>query len=168
MSVEPYTQSSHLKSSLKVAKKSDDGVVKAKGLFDHLGGITNLKTPWESLSTMDKKSFETYMVNRFLSMGADNIEIVNIVNQYTNGQLTPREVYKFYLDILPKKKSFNKYIKGKSEDKWDKNVIRYLCKYYEVSSREVLDYLDILTKDEIKSIIVKYGVDPKEIDKWLK
>ena len=151
-----------------MVKKSDDGVVKAKGLFDHLSGITHLKTPWESLSVMDKKSFETYMVNRFLSMGADNVEIVNIINQYTNGQLTPREVYKFYLDILPKKKSFNKYIKGKSEDKWDKNVIQYLCKYYEVSSREVLDYLDILTKDEIKSIIVKYGVDPKEIDKWLK
>ena len=108
------------------------------------------------------------MVNRFLSMGADNVEIVNIINQYTNGQLTPREVYKFYLDILPKKKSFNQYIKGKSEDKWHENVIQYFCKYYEVSSREVLDYLDILTKDEIKSIIVKYGVDPKEIDKWLK
>ena len=166
--MELFTQSSHLKSSLKVVKKSDEGVVKAKGLFDHLSGITNLKTPWESLSVMDKKSFETYMVNRFLSMGADNVEIVNIINQYTNGQLTPREVYKFYLDILPKKKSFNKYIKGKSEDKWHENVIQYFCKYYEVSSREVLDYLDILTKDEIKSIIVKYGIDPKEIDKWLK
>ena len=65
-----------------MVKKSDEGVVKAKGLFDHLSGITNLKTPWESLSVMDKKSFETYMVNRFLSMGADNVEIVNIINQY--------------------------------------------------------------------------------------
>ena len=39
----------------------------------------------------------------------------------------------------------------------------YLSKYYEVSQREVIGYLDILTKDEITEIIKKYGIEDKEI-----
>ena len=151
-----------------MAKKSDDNVVKAKSLFDHLGGITYKKDKWESLSEVDKKSFDMYMVNRFLSMNLDYLGLVNEIQQYTNGHLTARELYKVYLDVLPKKKSFDKYIKGKSESKWDKNVVKYLCQYFEVSAREVEDYLDILTTDEVKKIIQKFGVDKKEIEKWLK
>jgi len=166
--VEQSIQSSPHENSLRMAKKSDENVVKAKSLFDHLGGITYKKDKWESLSEMDKKSFEMYMVNRFLSMNLDYLELVNEIQRYTNGQLKSRELYKVYLDILPKKKSFDKYIKGKSESKWDKNVIKYLCEYFKLSSREVEDYLEILSKDEVKSIIQKFGVDKKEIDKWLK
>jgi hypothetical protein len=151
-----------------MAKKSDENVVKAKSLFDHLGGITYKKEKWESLSEMDKKSFEMYMVNRFLSMNLDYLELVNEIQRYTNGQLKPRELYKVYLDTLPKKKSFDKYVKGKSESKWDKNVIKYLCQYYQVSSREVEDYLEILSKDEVLTIIQKYGIKKEEIQKWLK
>lgn len=149
-------------------KKSDDTIVKAKTLFDHLGGITYKKDKWESLSEVDKKSFDMYMVNRFLSMNLDYIEFVNEIQQYTNGELKPRELYKVYSDILPKKKSFDKYIKSKSESKWDKNIITYFCKYFKLSSREIEDYLEILTIDEVKLIIQKFGVNKKEIDKWLK
>jgi hypothetical protein len=149
-------------------KKSDEIVVKAKSLFDHLGGITYKKDKWESLSEVDRKSFDMYMVNRFLSMNLDYIEFVNEIQQYTNGQLKSRELYKVYSDVLPKKKSFDKYIKSKSESKWDKHVVTYLCKYFKLSSREIEDYLEILTIDEVKLIIQKFGVDKKEIDKWLK
>ena len=38
----------------------------------------------------------------------------------------------------------------------------------EVSQREIIGYLDILTKDEITEIIKKYGIEDKEIKKWLK
>ena len=61
-----------------------------------------------------------------------------------------------------------KYIKGKKESKYNENVLKYLSKYYEVSQREVIGYLDILTKDEITEIIKKYGIEDKEIKKWLK
>jgi abortive infection bacteriophage resistance protein len=47
-------------------------------------------------------------------------------------------------------------------------VVTYLCKYFKLSSREIEDYLEILTIDEVKLIIQKFGVDKKEIDKWLK
>ena len=141
---------------------------KAKTLFQHLSGIKEKKASWESLSVMDKKSFEPYMVNRFLSMNMGLLELVNELQQYTIGQLSPKDVYKLYLDVLPKKKSFDKYIKAKGGDKYNDKVLSYLTRYFEVSEREVKDYLEILSKDEVIEIIQKFGVDKKEIKKWLK
>ena len=141
---------------------------KSKTLFQHLSGIKEQKASWESLSVMDRKSFEPYMVNRFLSMNMGLLELVNELQKYTIGQLSPRDVYKLYLDVLPKKKSFDKYIKGSKEYKHPNMVVDYLSMYFEVSKREVLDYLEILSKDEVTNIIQKFGVDKKEIKKWLK
>lgn len=141
---------------------------KAKTLFEHLSGLKEKKTPWESLSVMDKKSFEPFMVNRFLSMNMEFLELVNELQMYTIGQLSPKDVYKLYLDILPKKKSFDKYIKGKGDEKYNDKVLDYLSRYFEVSYREVKDYLEILSKDEVIQIISKFGIEEKEIKKWLK
>lgn len=141
---------------------------KAKTLFEHLSGVKEKKTSWESLSVMDKKSFEPFMVNRFLSMNMELLELVNELQMYTIGQLAPKDVYKLYLDTLPKKRSFDKYIKAKGSDKYNDNVLEYLSKFFEVSQREVRDYLELLTKDEVIEIIQKYGVDKKDIKKWLK
>jgi len=141
---------------------------KSKTLFQHLSGIKEKKEPWESLSVMDRKSFEPFMVNRFLSMNMGLLELVNELQKYTIGQLNPKDVYKLYLDVLPKKKSFDKYVKGSKESKHHEKVVDYLSRYFEVSTREVLDYLEILSKDEVTTIIQKFGVDKKEIKKWLK
>ena len=141
---------------------------KAKTLFQHLSGLKESKTPWDSLSVMDKKTFEPFMVNRFLSMNIGLLELVNELQKFTIGQLSPRDVYKMYLDFLPKRRSFDKYIKGKKDDKYNSNVLEYLAKYYQVSQREVRDYLEILSKDDITEILLKYGLDKKEIKKWLK
>lgn len=141
---------------------------KAKTLFQHLSGLKESKTSWDSLSVMDKKTFEPFMVNRFLSMNMGLLELVNELQKFTIGQLSPKDVYKMYLDFLPKKRSFDKYIKGKKDDKYNSNVLEYLAKYYSVSQREVRDYLEILSKDDITEILLKYGLDKKEIKKWLK
>jgi hypothetical protein len=141
---------------------------KAKTIFEHLSGIKENKVSWESLSEMDKKSFSPFIINRWLSMNVELLELINELQMYTIGQLSPKEVYKLYLDVLPKRKTFDKYIKGKSEAKWDKNLINYLCLYFKLSSREVEDYLEILSKDEVIEIVQKFGVDKKEIKKWLK
>ena len=117
---------------------------------------------------MDKKSFDMYMVNRFLSMDMGYVELVNEIQQYTNGQLKNRELYKVYLDVLPKKKSFSKYIKGSGDSKWNKNIVKYLCIDFKVSSREVEEYLEILPKSEVVQIVKKYGITEKEIKEWLK
>ena len=151
-----------------MAKKSDTATIKATSLFDHLGGLTYQKTSWESLSEMDRKSFSPFMVNRFLSMNMDYLELVNEYQKFTIGNMGTREVYKFYLDVLPKRKSFDKYVKGKDDNKWNENIIKWLCTHFNVSSREVMDYLEILPQSEVIEIIQKYGIKKEEIQKWLK
>ena len=141
---------------------------KAKSIFDHLSGIKEKKTSWESLTDMDKKSFSPFIINRWLSMNLDLLPIINILQKYTIGLLSPKEVYKLYLDFLPKKKTFDKYVKGKKEGKYNKELLQYLSKWYGVSYREVQDYLEILPKQEVLDILKKYGLTEKEAKTLLK
>ena len=90
-----------------MAKKSTN-TVKAKTIFQHLSGIKEKKESWESLSEMDKKSFTPFIINRWLSMNMGLLPIVNILQKYTIGLLSARDVYKVYLDFLPKQKTFDK------------------------------------------------------------
>ena len=150
-----------------MAIKSEN-TVKAKTIFQHLSGIKEKKESWTSLSDMDKKSFSPFIINRWLSMNLDLLPIVNILQKYTIGFLSARDVYKVYLDFLPKKKTFDKYIKGSKSSKYNKDVLEYLSKWYGVSQREVTDYLEILSKDDVINILMKYGLTEKEAKKLLK
>jgi hypothetical protein len=151
-----------------MAKQKADTGVKAKTIFEHLSGIKEKKHSWESLSEMDKKSFTPFIINRWLSMNMDLLPAINILQKYTIGVLSSRDVYKVYLDFLPKQKTFDKYIKGAKEDKYNKELLQYLSKWYGVSHREVIDYLDIMSNDDVISILVKYGLTDKEAKKLLK
>ena len=141
---------------------------KAKTIFQHLSGIKEKKESWESLSDMDKKSFSPFIINRWLSMNLDLLPIVNELQKYTIGTLSARDTYKLYLDFLPKRKTFDKYITGKKESKYNKEVLQYLSTWYGVSQREVVDYLDILSKEQVIEILMKYGKTEKESKSLLK
>ena len=70
-------------------------------IFDHINHLTHKKKPWEDLSEADQKSFSPYIINRWLSMNPDLIEIVDMFQQYTIGPLSKKHVYQLYLDFLP-------------------------------------------------------------------
>lgn len=145
---------------------------KAKTLFDHLSGLTDKKTKWEELSELDRKSFSPYMINRFLSMNSDFTEIVDTLQRYTM-MLQPREVYKLYLDILPKSKIFFRYIKGSKEGKYNPKLIAMTARHYECSTDKAIEYLDTLTatddlKEQYMGIISGYGLTEKEVSKLFK
>ena len=47
--------------------------------------------------------------------------------------------------------------------------MKHLIDYYETSSREIEDYLEIMTKQQVETIIMKYGVTDKELKQvWKK
>jgi len=47
--------------------------------------------------------------------------------------------------------------------------MEHLTDYFECSTKEVEDYLEILTKEQVTTIIMKYGVDDKQLKKiWVK
>ena len=117
---------------------------------------------------MNKKKFSPFIINRWLSMDKDFIEIVNVFQKYSIGTLEPREVYKWYCDILPKGKRFNKYIKGKMDKKYDTELIDIITNHFECSKLQVQEYIELIDKEELKSILEMYGKDKKTIKRLCK
>jgi hypothetical protein len=141
---------------------------KSATLFDLIGGITDKKRKWESWSEPDQKKFSSFIVNRWLSMRMELTEIVNELQTYTVGQLSARDTYRLYYDLLPNTKSYSKYIKGKSEDKYDKLLVRQIAEHYQISSVEAVEYIDLLSKESCDRIISLYGYSDAERKKMLK
>ena len=137
-------------------------------LFDHLANITWKKKPWSELSETDQKSFSPYLINRWLSMNINYIELVDMFQQYTIGPLNKKHVYQLYFDFLPKQKSFNKYIKGKKQDKYNKELVKLIANHYQVAMIEAEEYISLLEQTEISSLLKKYGKTDKEIKGLLK
>ena len=145
--------------------------VKPKTIFDHIAGISHKKDFWFALSEADQKSFSPYIINRWLSMHYDMIEIVDAFQQYTIGQLNTKHVYQLYHDILPKKQLYLKYIKGKKDEKYNKELLELLSQHFQLSIDEVSDYVEIwMTSDKapLVEILRNYGKTTKEINQWLK
>ncbi len=143
--------------------------VKKKSLFDHINQITGVQNPnyWEEISEEDKKSWSNYMVHRFLSMKTEWIGFVNQVQKYT---LNPKDLYKLYVDVIPKKKQWLRYVKKKKEMDFSKEMLEVVSRYFEVGLQEAQEMVELYfttNKDELRSILEMYGNDKKEINKWL-
>ena len=143
--------------------------VKKKSLFDHVNQVTSVQNPnyWEDISDEDKKTWSNYMVNRFLSMKSDWIELVNEVQKYP---LEPKELYKVYTSILPKKKQWLRYIKGDKKMDYPKWVYEIVAKDMQVSMREAVSAVEMYDMShggqaELGDILLKYGTEEKEVRK---
>ena len=129
--------------------------------------LTSQKESLEDYSDYEIKSWSNYMINRFLSMKSDWIEIINEVQKYP---ISSKELYRVYRDIFPRKSQFLKYVKGKRNMAYQQWLIDIIVKHYDVSKAEAISYLETyyLTeqgKQELLTIIQSYGVDPKEVKK---
>ena len=132
-------------------------------IFEWINQILTHKKPWDSFNETDQKTFSPFIINRWLSMDEEFIEVVNYFQKYAIGTLEPREVYKWYSDFLPKGKRFNKYIKSKKDKKYDSELINVLVTYLECSKLEAKENLSFISKEEVNQILEKYGFDPKKI-----
>ena len=137
-------------------------------IFDWINQMLVTKKHWDEFTEDEQKKFSPFIINRWLSMDKDFIEIVNVFQKYSIGTLESREVYKWYCDVLPKGKRFNKYIKGKKDKKHDKFLIEIICKHYEISKIQANEYLELIDKKELKYILEMYGTDKKQVKKVCK
>ena len=137
-------------------------------IFDWINQILVKKTHWNEFTEDEQKKFSPFIINRWLSMDKEFLEIVNFFQKYSIGTLEPREVYKWYCDMLPKGKRFNKYIKGKKDKKYNTELIDIMVTHFECSKSQVKDYLDLIAKDELMEILEKYGMNEKTIKRLLK
>ena len=125
--------------------------------FDHIKNLHTKKRRWEDFNDEEKKSFNVFIINKGLSMNPDYLGIVNMVQNFTglNQIISPKEVFNIYFNLLPNKFRFYKWIKGEKTKK-DKEKAEYLAMHFEISIREAYDYLKILDKKTINSIIKNY------------
>jgi hypothetical protein len=98
-------------------------------------------------------------------MNHNYLDIVNLA-QKLNPQ-NKSQVYSFYREFIPRKKTWSKYIKSQSKQ-YNKELTEHMASYFKVSKRETISYLDILDKPEILRILHNIGIDEKEAKKLLK
>jgi len=136
-----------------------------KNVFDWLKEINSTKSHPDTFTNQDWDIWNSYMVHRFLSMNPDYIELVNEVQSLPPSN--KKQIYSIYREYIPKNNKWSKYVKSSSKE-FDKDLILQLKKHFNVSIREIKDYLKILNKKEVQSILNKQGLEEKEIKKLLK
>ena len=143
---------------------------RTKNLFDHLKELTQGTDPtyWDSLTGGEKVEFQPYMVNRFLSMNVDWLDLVDDLQRYTIGILPKDKVFALYHEILPKGRVFLKYVKGKSKATIPDSLAVMLMRYFECGLTEMRDNFQLLMRsEEGKTFIVElmqaYGTQTKEL-----
>lgn len=149
--------------------------IKGKGLFDHLKAIYQQSYDpkyFDKLSETDKKTFSPYMINRYLSMNPDWLWLTNVVQQYSY-DMTPEALYKVYANTIPKGNIFLKWVKGKKDKQYNKELIELISLYFEVSQRDAATYIMILlSKDEWTKRLIEicklYGNTDEEVKMLLK
>lgn len=145
--------------------KEKTSQVKSMGIFDWLKEIQTSKRHWSSFTDEDKESFNCYMINKFLSMNENYIELVNMVQ---NIPYTEKEkYYNIYREMIPKGFVFSRYIKSTKES-YSKEILEAIALYFSCSKKEAEEYIPLLGKDNIQDIFVKVGMDEKIIKKLIK
>lgn len=123
-------------------------------IFDHLSNLTQFKKEVDFSNDEVKKSYVKYIINRWISMVEFFIPIVNQINKFD----VPEEIhYRFYLNVLPKRKIFFNYIKKNKE--LNEKEKKYIAHYFEIGTKEADIYINILDNDQIQEILntYKYG-----------
>ena len=136
-----------------------------KDIFGWLNEITLYKTPVEEISEESWDKWNSYMINRYVSMDIRYIELVNYV------QTTPydnkKQLYNIYKEMIPKQKTFFKYLKV-TKRKTNLQAIDYVAKHFECSLGEAEEYMDLLREHGVRGVLYKMGITDKEADKLLK
>lgn len=155
-----------------MAKKKTEGEVKKSvTLFEHLKQITEIQNPkyWDTLDEGDKKTWSNFMVFRFLSMKSDWVDLIAEIQPYLQ-EVPPKALYLSLIDLIPKTKTFLKYISPTKSENYEDWIVDLVAMKYEVSKLEAEEYVRILYAineghKKLKEIAQGYGVDEKMIKK---
>ena len=159
------------KSKKTKTKKSNNLGPKKKTLFDHINHIREKKTEnyFDTLTDEDKKTFVNYMVNRFLSMDMNLIEVIDQLQKHAVG-LKPKDYYRVLREVVPQGRAFHKYIKSAKDEKNNSELVILVAEHFEVSKQHADEYIDLLKSSsdgqiELEDLCTKYGKEPKEVKK---
>jgi hypothetical protein len=130
-----------------------------------LDEIVYFKTPVEDISEESWDNWNSYTVNRSISMNQNFVELVNFVQTVPYDQ--KKQIYSIYKEMIPKRKIFFKWIKSNTKKK-PTTLVEYVAKYFECGLGEAEEYIDILREHGVQRILHDMGLDDKEIKKLSK
>ena len=121
-------------------------------IFDFISDIIFYKKKNCLATVDDESSFTPYLVNRWLSMYSTHVaKTSNILNKYLGIFESKAELYSLFVALIPKSpnKKINYFKRKKEEVKETNQSIPLLAKTYELSQREISDYLNTLNLNKI-------------------
>jgi hypothetical protein len=138
-------------------------------VFDIVKIMTTTERKWSDLSDGEKNVVEPFMIIMILSMHPDLIDICNEFQRYAiSTQLTPREVYMFFNELLPKGSYYSPWIKSKKESSYNELLIGVFAKEYKCSLSQAEEYLDLLFNtnklEAVIKVVSKYGYSEAEVE----
>ena len=143
-----------------------------KSFFDFIKRIQKFnvrqnKQFWDSLDEREVKKYSQYMVNRYVSMAPEFIDIANDFQKY---KVSDKHHFLFFSEVIPKNNIYLRYVKRKKTMDWPKLFLEVVAKHFEVSLREAQDACEMYMispggKLELREILNRYGIQDKEISK---
>jgi hypothetical protein len=136
-----------------------------KDIWGWLNEITLYKTPLENISEESWDKWNSYIIHRYVSMNINYIEVANYIQ--TIPYDSKQQIYQIYREMIPKQKTFLKYIKSRTK-RQPATLVEYVAKYFECGLGEAEEYIDILRENGTRRVLYDMGMQDKEIDKLLK
>ncbi len=125
-------------------------------LFDHLNNLCLNKKEMDPKNDEETKSYNQYIINRFISMNEIYLPLVNEINKYQ----VPKDTHqRFFISVLTKRKQWFSYIKKAKEFNIEEKKL--IAKYFEIGLKEAEYYISFLEKDQLKEIINLYKAGTK-------
>jgi len=144
-------------------------IPKALGLFDHVNHIRKVQSSdyYDKLSDADKKSFNHFMILRFLSMDRSSIDSISSIAKYQS-DIPSRNFYTLCTAVTNQSSTYFPYVKSNSKG-FTSDLLNLVSKRFEVSKSEAKEYCHLYMKDEsgvieLKSICKAYGLTDKEVE----
>jgi hypothetical protein len=138
-------------------------------VFDIVKIMTTTERKWSDLTEDEQKATEPFMIIMILSMHPDLIDICNEFQRYAiSTQLTPREVYMFFNELLTKQSYYSPWIKNKKESSYNELLMGIFAKEYKCSLSQTEEYLDLLFNanklEAVIKVVSKYGYSEAEVE----
>lgn len=137
-----------------------------KTIFQHIESITSIQQPdyLDNLSEEDLKTFDIYLIQKFLSLNNDLLYGMAIFEKYAH-KMSKKEYYKLLIYNIPKKKYFLNFNKKDKKDEIPKWFLEILIDYFIfISTDQAVDYYYFLTKEQKILLAKKFGIEQKKID----
>jgi hypothetical protein len=135
-------------------------------IFDFIKAIIDTKPEWKSFTPEQQKTFNNYLVHKFLSMNPKYIEIVNYIQGLNID--SSQKLYEVYCFMIPKSKNtYSPYIKSTNKTSTPETS-KLVAEYFECSLTEAEEYISLTDSKWLENILVAKGVDEKQVNKLLK